>query len=94
MVFKEHDFFTTQTTTADAYVLRNILHDWPDKSAVKILQNLIPAMKEGAKVILVETVLMPPGVLPPYFERVSRFVISTLWHRAMLNARPWSEPPI
>ncbi|KAH8197137.1 hypothetical protein TruAng_008703 [Truncatella angustata] len=52
--FVEHSFFNVQPVTADIYLLKMILHDWPDAECAQILRNLIPAMKPGAKVILIE----------------------------------------
>jgi 6-hydroxytryprostatin B O-methyltransferase len=69
-----HDFFKPQPIQAGAYVLRQILHDWPDAEAVEILQNLIPSLTKGARVILVETILPPVGVLPQPLERFIRRV--------------------
>ncbi|KAL3446918.1 hypothetical protein BJX65DRAFT_278281 [Aspergillus insuetus] len=43
-----HDFFTPQPVqNARAYSLHSILHDWSDEDGVKILQNLVPALKRG-----------------------------------------------
>lgn len=56
--FMQHDFFTEQPVKgADVYFLRWILHDWSDKYAVRILKALVPAMKEGSKVVLFEWLL-------------------------------------
>lgn len=41
---------------ADVYLLKMILHDWPDEDATKLLRALIPALKPGARVIFVEYV--------------------------------------
>ncbi|OTA60671.1 S-adenosyl-L-methionine-dependent methyltransferase [Hypoxylon sp. EC38] len=61
-----HDFFTEQPINgADIYFLRAVLHNWSDKYAVKILRNLIPALKPGAKIILNETVIPEPKDVPP-----------------------------
>ncbi|KAL6716690.1 hypothetical protein ACLMJK_006258 [Lecanora helva] len=55
--FTEHDFFIKQPVEkADIYFLRWVLHDWSDKYAVMILRNLVPALKDGARVILYERV--------------------------------------
>lgn len=70
--FMEHDLFEEQPVSADAYVLRWILHDWSDKYAIKILRALIPALKPGAKVILNEFVLPPPGVGSAYQSKMLR----------------------
>ncbi|PWY82040.1 hypothetical protein BO70DRAFT_396332 [Aspergillus heteromorphus CBS 117.55] len=43
-----HDFFTPQpppiAQTANIYLLRRILHNWPDHHAIQILQHLVDAM--------------------------------------------------
>ncbi len=56
--FMEHDFFTEQPIKgAEVYFFRWILHDWSDKYALRILQSLVPAMRDGARVILYEWLL-------------------------------------
>ncbi|KAI5919442.1 sterigmatocystin 8-O-methyltransferase [Camillea tinctor] len=54
VTFMEHDFFEPQKVQADVYLLKMILHDWPDEECAKILRALIPAIKPGARVILYE----------------------------------------
>lgn len=57
--FMAHDFFKEQPVKhADIYFFRWILHDWSDKYCIRILRQLVPAMKEGAKVIVYEAVLL------------------------------------
>lgn len=71
--FKEYDFFTEQSVHgADVYLFRSILHDWPDAKAIEILQNQVPAMKPGARLILNEICLPDPGVLTFYQEQFLR----------------------
>lgn len=41
VTFQNHNFFNPQTVAADVYFLKMILHDWPDKYAVRILRNLL-----------------------------------------------------
>ena len=56
--FMPHDFFTEQPIKgADIYFMRWILHCWSDKYAIRILKGLIPAMKDGCKLILVDWLL-------------------------------------
>ena len=46
--YMQHDFFAQQPVKgADIYFLRFILHDWSDKYARKIIENLVPALKSG-----------------------------------------------
>ncbi|CAO1604437.1 hypothetical protein XANCAGTX0491_007994 [Xanthoria calcicola] len=71
--FMAHDFFEEQPLRgAQIYTLRWILHDWPDKYAVRILQKLIPALKPGAKVLVLEQVLPLAGELSRYQEKAYR----------------------
>ena len=56
--FMGHDFFTEQTVQgADIYLFRWTLHNWSDRYCVQILQNLVPAMKDGGRVLFYEYVL-------------------------------------
>ena len=41
----------------DAYVLKNVIHDWPDAEAVTILTNVRQAAKPGTTLLLVEFVI-------------------------------------
>jgi hypothetical protein len=47
-------FFDAVPRDGDAYVLRNIIHDWQDDEAIAILATCRRAMAEGARLILVE----------------------------------------
>jgi SAM-dependent methyltransferase len=51
------DFFTCVPAGGDAYLLANILHDWDDERAVRILANCRAAMADGGRVLLGEAVL-------------------------------------
>jgi O-methyltransferase domain/Dimerisation domain len=55
----EGSFFDTVPDGGDAYVLKNVIHDWPDDDAVRILGNVRKAAATGKNVLLVEGVL--PG---------------------------------
>jgi C-methyltransferase len=50
-------FFDSVPSGGDAYVLKNVIHDWPDAQAVAILRNVRAAARADATVLLVETVL-------------------------------------
>ncbi|KAK7992587.1 hypothetical protein PG988_001381 [Apiospora saccharicola] len=52
--FREHSFFDPQPVQADIYLIKLILHDWPDAECLRILRGLIPALRPGAKVIILE----------------------------------------
>ena len=51
------DFFTEIPVSADAYLLRWIIHDWADEEAIAILANVRKAAKPGARLVLVESVI-------------------------------------
>lgn len=56
----ECDFLQGVPAGADAYVLANVLHDWPDEKAAGILNNCRLAMKPGATLLIIE-MIVPPG---------------------------------
>ena len=71
--FMSHDFFQEQPVKgADVYFFRWIFHDWSDKYCVRILQNLIPALKYGARLIINEFVIPPSGKASAYQEWLAR----------------------
>ena len=51
------DFFTAVPTGADLYILKFILHDWPDTDCIRILENCRQAMVTGGRVLIVEHVV-------------------------------------
>jgi C-methyltransferase len=53
----EGSFFDSVPAGGDAYILKNIVHDWPDDKAVQILRNVRTAAGPGATVLLVELVI-------------------------------------
>ena len=74
ITFQGHNFMEPQPVQgADVYLLRMILHDWPDNEAAKILQQIVPAMtKEGSRLLIMDTVLPAPGSVPVSVERLVR----------------------
>jgi hypothetical protein len=66
------DFFDALPTGADVYLLKNIIHDWDDERASRILRNCSVAMPDGSRLLLVEHVL--PDRLEPLAS-----------HRAIVN---------
>lgn len=51
-----HDFFQPQPVQADIYMIKLILHDWPDHESVRILRGLRPSLKPGARIIFIDYV--------------------------------------
>ena len=54
-------FFDHVPGGGDAYLLKNIIHDWPDDKALQILRNVRAAAGSGATVLLVEMVVRENG---------------------------------
>jgi orsellinic acid C2-O-methyltransferase len=57
------DFFVSLPAGAEVYLLKNIIHDWDDERASRILHNCRVAMPDGSRMLLVEQVL--PDCLEP-----------------------------
>jgi hypothetical protein len=51
------DFFESLPAGADIYLLKNIIHDWDDERASRILHNCHDAMPDSGRLLLVELVL-------------------------------------
>lgn len=58
--FVSGDFFQSVPTGGDAYILKHIIHDWDDETAIAILKHCHQAMVENDLLLLVEMVI-PPG---------------------------------
>ncbi|KAH7208524.1 O-methyltransferase-domain-containing protein [Fusarium oxysporum] len=84
--FEPHDFFGPQNTPGDVYMLKTILHDWPDKYAAKILANLVPRLKSGSRILLVEAVGLPEGVEPPFQMLGRTFAAADLHMLGVFNS--------
>ena len=55
----EGSFFDSVPEGGDLYVLKNIIHDWPDDRAQQILKTVRAATRDGATLLLVECVIPP-----------------------------------
>ncbi|HTE63587.1 MAG TPA: methyltransferase, partial [Solirubrobacteraceae bacterium] len=58
------DFFVDPLPAADAYVLMEVIHDWPDAEALAILGAVRAAAGAGATLLVIETVLPERGADP------------------------------
>jgi hypothetical protein len=48
------DFFESVPEGADAYLMRHIIHDWPDEQAIRILSNCRRVIPRHGRILLVE----------------------------------------
>lgn len=86
------DFFSPlpkAIARSEIYLLRRILHDWSDKFAVKIIQNLLPALKGGSKLLVMDMVLPEPGTVSERLDRTIRG--SDLIMKHVLNGKERSK---
>ncbi|GIH03041.1 methyltransferase [Rhizocola hellebori] len=57
------DFFAAVPSNVDAYLVKSVVHDWPDEQAIAILRSCRAAMKPSSKILLIERVISGPPYL-------------------------------
>ncbi len=55
------NFFDELPAGGSHYVIKHVLHNWSDDSAIKLLKQCVRAMPRGGKVLVVEGLLLPDG---------------------------------
>jgi hypothetical protein len=72
------DFFQGVPGGADAYILANVLHDWDDTHAVRILAACRQAMAEGGRVLIVERLIPddPADAVPVLLSDLNMLVLT------------------
>jgi hypothetical protein len=63
--FAGGSFFTDTPPSGDTYLLKKVIHDWPDERAGEILARCREAMGPRARLLLIESVV--PAGIPPSF---------------------------
>jgi len=53
------DIFTSVPAGYDAYIMKHIIHDWPDDVCVKILQHCRKGVNPGGKLLVADAVIQP-----------------------------------
>jgi ubiquinone/menaquinone biosynthesis C-methylase UbiE len=66
--FASGDFFAGVPAGADIYVLKTVIHDWPDDQARDILRSCRRAMAPGTRMLIIER-LMPERLVPSEANR-------------------------
>jgi hypothetical protein len=62
------DFFSDPLPAADAYILMEVIHDWADEQALKILEAVRRAAPTHARLLIIETLVSEePG---PHFGKM------------------------
>ncbi|EME98738.1 methyltransferase [Streptomyces mobaraensis] len=57
------DFFRSVPAGSDLYLIKSVLHDWPDEKAATILRHCREALPPGGRILIVEPVL--PDTVDP-----------------------------
>ncbi|UNI16454.1 hypothetical protein JDV02_002886 [Purpureocillium takamizusanense] len=86
--FLAHDFFTPQPIQADIYLFKWVFYDWSNKDIVKIIQALVPALRPGARVLVLdlmvdvgpEAAAVMPRSLLKYSNVISLKTLSLFGH--------------
>jgi hypothetical protein len=59
------DMFSAVPTGADAYIMKHIIHDWPDDVCIKILKACRKGVNPGGKLLVVDNVIQPGNEFAP-----------------------------
>jgi hypothetical protein len=90
------DFFATVPPGGDLYVLKSILHDWPDDKCDVILKNCAHAAGAGARLLVVEMLLPEEGPSPVTFMDMNMLVMlggrerTAAEYTALLRRNGWA----
>jgi hypothetical protein len=63
--FASGDMFECVPAGADAYIMKHIIHDWPDDKCVALLQACRRAVNRGGKLLVVDHVIQPGNEFAP-----------------------------
>ncbi len=74
------NFFEAVPEGGDAYVLKQILHDWDDDRCETILRNCRRVTPKGGRLLVVEA-LIPPGNEPGYAKFMDLMMLALLTGR-------------
>ncbi|KAI1766596.1 S-adenosyl-L-methionine-dependent methyltransferase [Hypoxylon sp. FL1150] len=85
--FVQHDFFQPQTVSGDIYIFRHIFHDWSDEDTVRILKALIPALIDGATILVSEGIMPEPPATRTNALDEKQILIEDLFMLAVHNGR-------
>ena len=72
------DFFEQVPERADCYLLANVLHDWDDARATKILRNCRQSMARAGRVLIIERLIPDDGsdAVPALLSDINMLVLT------------------
>lgn len=93
--FQEHDFYAPQPVKhAAVYFLRMIMHDYSDAYCLRILRRIVPSMAPTSRIVIMDQVSPPVGVVPSAIERMMRtqdLQMMLLTNARERDAAEWTE---
>lgn len=76
--FKVQNFFEPYKVRGDIFILAKVLHDWNDKQAIKILNNVSSNMSISSHIWIIETILPNGSIEDNYDEYMNALNIWAL----------------
>ena len=59
------DMFSSVPAGADAYIMKHIIHDWPDDRCVQLLEACRKGVNPGGRLLVVDSVIQPGNDFSP-----------------------------
>jgi O-methyltransferase domain len=59
------DMFAAVPGSTDAYIMKHIIHDWPDAECIRLLQACRRGVNSNGKLLVVEAVILPGNEFSP-----------------------------
>lgn len=59
------DMFSSVPAGADAYIMKHIIHDWPDGACIQLLKACRNGVNSGGKLLVVDCVIQPGNDFSP-----------------------------
>jgi len=85
------DFFEAMVPGGDCYLLKYILHDWPEDKGELILRNIVAAMNPGARIMIIETVMPDFGVKHDAFTQFLDIEMMVVLNSKEKRKDEWEE---
>ena len=63
--FESGDMFASVPAGADAYIMKHIIHDWPDDLCVHLLKACRKGVNSGGRLLVVDNVIQPGNDFSP-----------------------------
>lgn len=63
--FASGDMFASVPGGADAYMMKHVIHDWPDEDCIKLLKACRKAVNPSGKLIVIDNVIQPGNDFHP-----------------------------